>query len=375
MENKEELKNDIMEVNMGKPQVTLNNEFQEVLAQIPDIVKRSEDILGIDIDQLEDKDINEVDKELRNITSFTRKIEKGRKDLRSYLNDRRDEITNIFDQRLNESGYDKVPDLSAKIRQRKNDIKTHRINQRWEELRSTFEQNIAIYPDMFNQYPDLQDFSSFKLHHDKLVSGAKTKKITDKTRGEINTEIGQWSNLLNTIQNNQWNLNPTNLNSLVQMFVQNPTKYATDSMLLINNANMLQDEQEKEEALAEQIKQQQLAKEAETKKQAELKAQQVQSQPQSAPVEPQPAQPKAFQPQAPNPTKPVVKHHSEFEALNDFIASSPNFKNISQNNKVKCSLLFEYFVSLAKQNNTPLTKLIGTNPDDVVKAIKHILDM
>lgn len=360
MENKE-LKNDIMEVNVNQPKVTLNNEFQEVLNQIPEIVERSEKILAVDIDDLEDKDVNEIDKELRNITSFTRKIEKGRKELRSYLNDYRDQVTDIFDARLNESGYDKVPDLSAKVRQRKNDIKSHRINQRWEELRSTFEQNIAIYPDMFNQYPDLQDFSTFKLHHDSLVSGAKTKKITDKTRGEINTEIGQWSNLLNTIQNNQWGLNATNLNALIKMFVQNPTKYATDSMLLINNANMIKDVQDKEEDRLAELQRQQARK--------------AEKQNNSAPQTQAPVQPTMIQPKAPVENNNFAPVHNEFEKLNDYLASTPEFKNISQNNRVKCQCLYEYFLSLIAKNGHPLNQLIGTNPDEIIKNIQHIINM
>lgn len=372
----EELNNEIMQLDVGKPQLQLNNEFQEVLSHIPEVVKESKDVLAIDIDDLDDKKVNELDKKLREITSFNRKIENGRKDLRSYLNNYRDSITDVFDERLSQSGYDQVPDLAAQVRQRKNDIKTHRINKRWDDLQSTFEKNIAIYPKMFDTYPDLKDFSTFKLHHDDLVSGAKTKKITEKTRAEINKEIGQWSNLLNTIEENAWGLNETNFNSLLKSFIANPTKYANDSMQLLNNAQFMKDEQNKQAAQLAELKKQQEQAKLEAAKKAQAQVQKASSKPeqnvQAKPTE----QPKVnnYGPQLNQVSaQPVEKFHSEFEALNDYIASDPRFRGISGNNRIKCRLLFYYFQEAGK--STDLTKVIGQNPDEVVKSIKHILDM
>lgn len=372
----EELNNEIMQLDVGKPQLQLNNEFQEVLSHIPEVVKESKDVLAIDIDDLDDKKVNELDKKLREITSFNRKIENGRKDLRSYLNNYRDSITDVFDERLSQSGYDQVPDLAAQVRQRKNDIKTHRINKRWDDLQSTFEKNIAIYPKMFDTYPDLKDFSTFKLHHDDLVSGAKTKKITEKTRAEINKEIGQWSNLLNTIEENAWGLNETNFNSLLKSFIANPTKYANDSMQLLNNAQFMKDEQNKQAAQLAELKKQQEQAKLEAAKKAQAQAQEASSKPEQN-VQAKPAeQPKVnnYGPQLNQVSaQPVEKFHSEFEALNDYIASDPRFRGISGNNRIKCRLLFYYFQEAGK--STDLTKVIGQNPDEVVKSIKHILDM
>lgn len=373
-EDKEQLNNELINLNVGKPQLQLNNEFQDVLSRIPEVVKQSQDVLKIDIDDLDDKTVNDLDKKLREITSFNRKIENGRKDLRSYLNDYRDSITAVFDERLSQSGYDQVPELAAQVRQRKNDIKTHRINKRWADLESTFEKNIAIYPKMFKQYPDLKDFSSFKLHHDDLVSGAKTKKITEKTRAEINKEIGQWSNLLNTIEENSWNLNETNLTSLLKSFIANPTKYANDSMQLLNNAQFMKDKQDKQAAQLEELKRQQ--------EQAKLEAQRkAEEQAKNAPKASEPVQQPVEAPKVNNygpqlntePDKPVEKFHGEFEALNDYIASDPRFRGISGNNQIKCRLLYFYFQEAGK--TTELTKLFGKNPDDIVKSIRHILDM
>lgn len=372
----EELNNEIMQLDVGKPQLQLNNEFQEVLSHIPEVVQESKDVLAIDIDDLDDKKVNELDKKLREITSFNRKIENGRKDLRSYLNNYRDSITDVFDERLSQSGYDQVPDLAAQVRQRKNDIKTHRINKRWDDLQSTFEKNIAIYPKMFDTYPDLKDFSTFKLHHDDLVSGAKTKKITEKTRAEINKEIGQWSNLLNTIEENAWGLNETNFNSLLKSFIANPTKYANDSMQLLNNAQFMKDEQDKQAAQLAELKKQQEQAKLEAEKKAQAQAQEASSKPDQN-VQAKPAeQPKVnnYGPQLNQASaQPVEKFHGEFEALNDYIASDPRFRGISGNNRIKCRLLFYYFQEAGKA--TDLTKVIGQNPDDVVKSIKHILDM
>lgn len=350
-----ELKNEIVQLDTGDYKLDLNNEFQEVLAQIPTIVQESKDILAIDIDDLDDAKINEVDKKLRSITSFNRKIENGRKDLRSYLNNYRDSITAVFDQRLSQSGYDQVPDLASQVRQRKNDIKAHRINQRWDDLKSTFNDNTKLYQDMFNKYPQLANFSNFKLHHDDLVSGAKSKKITAKTRGLINNEIGQWSNLLNTIEENQWGLNATNLNNLIQSFVQNPTKYAMDSMQLLNNASFMKDEQDKQIAYQEELKrQQELAKQSATHT-----------------VDNQPT-PNNFQPKV-EPKAQAVEYHSEFEVVDDLIASNPRYRGISGNSKLKCRFMFDYFHNM--QANNPIYQAVGNDADKTLRLMQHIMDL
>ena len=124
---------------------------------------------------------------------------------------------------------------------------------------------------------------------------------------------------------------------------------------------MIKDTQEKEEdRLAELQKQQ---------------AQKAEQQNNNVPTNTQTnVQPKIIQPQTPtaNNFAPV---HSEFEKLNDYLASTPEFKNISQNNRVKCQCLYEYFLSLIAKNGHPLSKLIGTDPDEVIKNIQHIINM
>src|SRR5699024_409741 len=125
-----------------------------------------------------DKDL----KEINEIVRFSNSIDKSRTEIRRYFNDIRDQATEILDKRLEDAQFNDLKDAHNDIKQLKKDIRSQRISDRWKELEPVFSGSIQHYSLIEELAPELLDFSKFRLIHSKLVSGAKTKPITDTIR-------------------------------------------------------------------------------------------------------------------------------------------------------------------------------------------------
>lgn len=212
------------------PAITETSNFQAVLAEIPLRVQEADTLLAeyranpnAFVDKIDEEALDSQLKSMANVSSFVKDIETSRKQIKSYMNNVRDEVLNTLDQRLASASFDKLERAQADIKQLKKDVDTDRRENRWSEIRTTFEANVNRYPLIGEYVPELADFSRFKILFPKLVTGAKTRKVKEADHTMVNETIYGWNTAIEIMKANEWNLAGQELNQLLGLFKQNPT--------------------------------------------------------------------------------------------------------------------------------------------------------
>ena len=394
------LQTDIVSVS-ANTEITETNAFQETLIKIPGHVERANHLLAeyrkdpsmfvqeVDEDQL-DSDL----KEINDIVRFSNSIDKSRTAIRRYFNDIRDQATEVLDKRLTDAKFDELKDAHNDIKQLKKDIRAQRISDRWKELEPVFSGSIQHYSLIEELTPELLDFGKFKLIHSKMVSGAKTKPITDTIRRDVSQIINEWNTALELIQANQWGLNPQKQFSLLNAFKANPSvglvneqgpqfKVQQDSEEERKRQEAERRKKQEEEAKKAKIerekreeelrKQQELAKKAQSeqeKKQAEDRAKQLKEQARIA-EEKEKARKEELEQLIQSQVSPQARQ--AFPNVVEFIFSEPLFKDLHNSPRAKAAAVYELSQQLTKQGS-PMLKDTNGDPGQYLEAIRFILD-
>ena len=394
------LQTDIISVS-ANTQITETNAFQQTLAKIPAHVGRANQLLAeyrkdpsqfvqeVDEDEL-DKDL----KEINEIVRFSNSIDKSRTEIRRYFNDIRDQATEILDKRLEDAQFNDLKDAHNDIKQLKKDIRSQRISDRWKELEPVFSGSIQHYPLIEELAPELLDFSKFRLIHSKLVSGAKTKPITDTIRKEVTQIINEWNTALELIQSNQWELNPQKQFALLNAFKANPSiglvneqgpqfKVQQDSEEERKRQEAERRKKQEEEAKkaaeerkkreAELLKQQEAARKAQSeqeRKQAEERAKKLQEQARLA-EEQERKRKEELERLIQAQVSPQARQ--SFPNVVEFVFSEPLFKDLHTNTRSKAAAVYELSQQLTKPNS-PMMKDTNGDAGQYLEAIRFILD-
>ena len=260
----------------AQDQLQFAPEFQTMLGQISEAVNHASNLATVqtsgDLSQLDENDLETTINDLSQAQSVARNVTKVRRALKKYLKGRENNIVDQFDTAVNNAHFKELASFDAQAKQLKKDLSAYRINQRWSQLKSTFDMNIDNYPIIKQLAPALANFDLFKMRHPKLVTGAKSWKFGDKQLTTINQDLYNMSECLTDLQNDQ-TLQPGYKNSVLQSFIANPdpTEYYKIKDQMINQQKqdaILQAQRAKEE----QERQAQMAREAQARKEAEEKA-------------------------------------------------------------------------------------------------------
>lgn len=260
----------------AQDQLQFAPEFQTMLGQISEAVNHASNLATVqtsgDLSQLDENDLETTINDLSQAQSVARNVTKVRRALKKYLKGRENNIVDQFDTAVNNAHFKELASFDAQAKQLKKDLSAYRINQRWSQLKSTFDMNIDNYPIIKQLAPTLANFDLFKMRHPKLVTGAKSWKFGDKQLTTINQDLYNMSECLTDLQNDQ-TLQPGYKNSVLQSFIANPdpTEYYKIKDQMINQQKqdaILQAQRAKEE----QERQAQMAREAQARKEAEEKA-------------------------------------------------------------------------------------------------------
>lgn len=396
----EPLQTDIMTVS-SNTQITETSAFQEVLTKIPGHVGRANQLLAdyrkdpsafvatVDEDEL-DEDL----KEINEIVRFSNHIDKGRREMRRYFNDIRDDATKEFDQRLEDAQFNELTSAHNDIKQLKKDMRSQRISDRWKELEPIFMGSIRHYPLIKNLAPELMDFSRFRLIHSKMVSGAKTRTITDTVRKEVTQIINEWDTALHVIQANQWGLDPQRQFALLNAFKAEPSvsmvneqgplfkqqqdaeierKRQEDERRKTQQAEAqkaVEERKKREEALRIQQEEAKKAQSEKEKKEAELRTRQLQEQAQIA--QEQERKRKAELDAIIN--EQVSPHaRQSFPNLVEYIFSEPMFKDLHSNTRAKAAAVYDISQQL-NIKDSPLIKDTNGDASLYLDAIRFVLD-
>lgn len=396
----EMLQTDIVSVS-SNTEITETDAFRETLAKIPGNVGRANQLLAdyrkdpsAFVKETDEAQLDADLKEINKIVKFSNSIKKSRTAIRKYFNDIRDEAVSVLDGRLENAQFDELQDAHNDIKQLKKDMISQRISDRWKELEPVFSGSIQHYPLIEELAPELLDFSKFKLIHSKMVSGAKTKPITQTIRRDVSNIINEWNTALELIQANQWGLNSTKQFALLNAFKANP------SIGLVNEQGpqfkQQQDaEEERKRQEAKRRKQQEEeAKKAEAerkKRQEALRKQQEAAKKAQNEKERKEAEERAkkLQEQAKQAEQQEKKRQEELDALIrqqvspqarqsfpnvvEYIFSQPLFKDLHNSSRAKAAAVYDLSQQLTKEDS-PMMKDTNGDASEYLAAIRFVLD-
>jgi hypothetical protein len=348
-----------------KPKIQFSTEFQEKLTLIPATVEKITRVLEADVATLNEEDVELLLAEAKETKAFINDIESLRKALRKYFDDNKAKYQKLIDDKLEESGYRYLMSSEPKITKLRNDVRNNKINERWSELKETFDANIAQYPIISKLAPQLADFSKFRLLKNKLVNGSKTWKFGDKQKKAINETVFEWQKALHFIEENVHGLNMRKQSDLMNAFLNNPTmdNVATASSSLKQQQEMEEQAEKDRVAHQKRIAEQERLQRENTLKQANTAAQATPQSNQtiSAPTMTQPAvRPKA------------VQNH---QWLVDYLfAVDSKYQNIHGNDALKSNLLFDMFTHIRDKNSIWYAN-IGTSAAKVMEIVRYISEL
>lgn len=349
----------------------ITSDFQNALNSIRPIISRANKLISMDINTIDDDEIAHNMKSLKEAQSMTKNIGEARKAVKNYYNKIRDDSVQELDNMLVSAGYEELIGIDKSIKKLKNDVSANRINKRWSELKSTFDANIAQYEIITRLAPKLVDFGLFRVRNEKLVSGAKTGKITDKHRKAVNDELFMIHECLTEIEKNSFNLELEYKIKLLNDFIQNPNK-----AVLHDRSNYYVERQQADNELRKKQEALKLQQEKERRQQEANRLTQQQPLQNAQQALPQrnmqvPTGTTMF-----TQTQDFARPQStdKFPWLTELIFKDPQLKDINHNKKTKLNLLYKMFVNFGNKESI-FTKETKLDPDTVIEITEYILSM
>lgn len=175
-------------------------QFKELVNTIPKVVERGDQLLKQAINEdVDEQEFDYVTQELKPVQKYKKQIEKEIKAARKRFNDERDFRIGQIKEVLENAGYDELERIDKEIKNNKKLILNKRQRERWNELEDHFNQLLEnTYPKLKEHVPEFS-FNMFYNAHPKFVSGAKTKKVTDKMRSEVANYLDNFNKDIETI--------------------------------------------------------------------------------------------------------------------------------------------------------------------------------
>lgn len=353
-------------------QLIVSSAFQEGLSKISPMIERTKALLVLDIAKVSDDELTNTIHDLAEAQKMVKQINESKNAVKKHFNAIRDRNLEMLENALNESGYQELTDLDKQIKKLKKDVSAHRINTRWEEMKPTFDANIAQYPIISQLAPILTEYSRFRIRNKDLIKGGKTGFSRDKVMTFMNEQLYQTARILEHIQKNTQNLSPINVSGVLNDFIHSE-QIPTMDMVVQNELNRQSQEEQarraeearkayeaqvkaenerKQKELAEQQRKQQEA--MEKAKQAQPNGVGNQTMQQTPPVtNTQQAQPQ----QQPNPTmftqteafaRPQATDTYKWVA--DMIFSVPQFRDIHTNPMTKMTVMYHMWTQVGTPN-------------------------
>ena len=255
-ENKESNQNEINETigEYGENLIAINgmmvkikptSGFQQLKNDIPIVRDEAKRLLDrINDEDIDEKDFDLIIKRLNLVTKGTKKIQDEMKKLRAFYNEQRDLKQNQILNALNEVGYDDLNDIVNDIKNTKKLIIENRKNERWNELENEFNKVLDnTYPSLKEDVPTFT-FQTFRNNHSKMVSGAKSRKITKKDLAEVTDYISKYAKDIQSIKA----LDSEFESKLIRSYVMSEDLSAT-----IEDEKRFKEEQERERKRKEEL--------------------------------------------------------------------------------------------------------------------------
>lgn len=237
-------------------QLTASPQFQSVLKDMAEITKYSQKIIQQPLSELTEEQFSAEKKALKPLRKYHRELTKDiPKIIRKHYKELQDHDLNQLYDALKAAGFDQFDELDQQVKQRERDMRANRKAERWASLKANFDGNLELYPELTQLAPDtLGSFEYYQNIHDDLVSGYKTKPITEDTIAQLNADLKSYHENLQRLT--QSGLNSDYQQQVIKQYAVEPT---TDNMLALIKDALVQ--QAKATQLALQAKVQPLATE------------------------------------------------------------------------------------------------------------------
>lgn len=257
-------KNELIVVKNMQPMISTNPDFQRIVASIKQSIDRAEPLLKVPLNQLDEDQLTQSMAELKQVQTQAKLLATARARVKKRLDQNTANILKQLDDILIPAGYDRLMEINAKIKQRKNDQLNARKDKRWKKLRQHWFSlmknvytNVDPTRDLSTMMPNIT-FNEFQQQHLKLVSGAKTRDIREK-------DLKVVSDYLNHINNDFMAilaLNSPFQNKLIDYYQSTrdlPTVLKYNQQLKEQAAEAARQQKEHDEQLKKQLAMQQQA--------------------------------------------------------------------------------------------------------------------
>lgn len=165
-------------------QLVYADAYTKFLKAAPDINQEAKTALLAIKNAKDEKQIKNARSLSKEAKSYKRTIEKARTFIKKQMDEQKEAVLAKFDDDLEKAGVNDLLDTLEEIGKCEKDFINQRKIKRWKELENVFKKTLPNYADL----KDLK-FSWFKDRHEKLVSGAVSRKVTDTDRSLVTNEL------------------------------------------------------------------------------------------------------------------------------------------------------------------------------------------
>ena len=369
-------------------------QFADILNQIPIQLSECDELLteyrkspDEFFDKHSEEEIDGTIKELRELNSFTRNVKKSRQAVKKFLDSRRDAALNVLDVYLEGADFSGLEMAEQDMKKMKNDLARYREDRRWMEVEEVFNAAFETVDaqEVKRVFPDLADFSKFKARHQDMVSGAKTKPVTQQTKQQVREIVASYADAVVMLSSNPWNLDMPYYNRLMGDFATNPdfsTLNSRGQRLLEQQEFDKQMEQKRKEQMeaAKRLEEERKKKEAENLKRIEELKKQNQNEQANKPIEkrsenPQPEVKKS----EPAYVSPVTSYippmmRLKYPVVTSYIEQRKSYENLHTSSDDKARCICDMCLNL-QNSESPFGQEVGIDSQKFVELARFILDM
>lgn len=165
-------------------QLVYGDSYTKFLKIAPEINAEAQGALKAIEDAKSEKEIKNARALSKQAKDYKRTIDKARKFIKDQMDEQKEAALAQFDKDLEEAGVNDLLDTLEKIGKCEKDLINQRKISRWKELEDVFNKTLPNYPDLSEL-----TFDWFKSRHEKLISGAVTRKVTDDNKALVTNEL------------------------------------------------------------------------------------------------------------------------------------------------------------------------------------------
>ena len=357
-----------------------NSEFQRALSTIPEQVRECESHLALYrldpdkfIAETDEEEIDALIKSLGESLSLKKPFEESRLMIRKGVNQMRDQLVEYYDSILTSSGFGKLLAAEKDMKDMKRQLEEHRKETRWEEIQEVFDAyfDTARGQLLKQRFPRLADFASFRNKYPRLVSGARTRNVTNGDKNEVRQILGTYSDGADLLIQNPWGIAEPYYTQLIQQFENDPSFDTLNSRAQGVKTQQTADEIAKQkrrdaEVARKKAEEERLRKEREQA--AKLKAEKG-----TAPNM------GIVQNKAPTPRPEVMNHVPEiirykYPVFCRYLEGNKKYWQLHSSETQKAALIYEAVTQMTNTLNPDNPYRDLSNPSNFIEFVRFVLD-